>query len=79
MRITLELPDNTVNIKYNTDDGGTYLSDDKPVTLGMIVSAGAGTAAPLTWKDLPNISDNWATNPMCNGAKEAAANAEADS
>ena len=28
MRITLELPDNTVSIKYCTDDGGTYPSDD---------------------------------------------------
>lgn len=38
MRITLELPDNTVSIKYCTDDGGPYPSDDKPVTLGMIVA-----------------------------------------
>lgn len=37
MRITLELPDNTVSIKYCVDDGGSYPSDDKPVTLGMIV------------------------------------------
>lgn len=38
MRITLELPDNTVSIKYCVDDGGTYPSDDKPVTLGMIIA-----------------------------------------
>lgn len=38
MRITLELPDNTISIKYCTDDGCTYPSDDKPVTLGMIVA-----------------------------------------
>lgn len=37
MRITLELPDNTISIKYCVDDGGSYPSDDKPVTLGMIV------------------------------------------
>lgn len=42
MRITLELPDNTVSIKYCVDDGGTYPSDDKPVTLGMIITVGTG-------------------------------------
>lgn len=40
MKITLELPDNTIRIKYTVDDGGTYESEDKPVTFGMIVKVG---------------------------------------
>ena len=45
MRITLELPDNTVSIKYCTDDGGSYPSDDKPMTLGMIVNVASDMIA----------------------------------
>ena len=40
MKITLELPDNTIRIKYTVDDGGAYESEDKPVTFGMIVKVG---------------------------------------